>query len=109
MTGCITDRVADVDFEIAPVPSLSPNLLLTRAAHLISPWLQLRTRPQSRYCRKKEQSINCIHKQQRKMNDNANAVSSLEDTEAILSQMWTEAHEEINNIDPGELNCRLVH
>jgi predicted nucleic acid-binding Zn-ribbon protein len=53
--------------------------------------------------RKKEQSIKCIHKQHRKMNDNANAISSLEDTEAILSQMWTGAHEEINNIDPGEL------
>jgi hypothetical protein len=38
------------------------------------------------------------------MNDSANALSSLEDTEAILSKMWTEAHEEINSIDPGELN-----
>lgn len=42
------------------------------------------------------------------MNDNANAISSLEDTEAILSQMWIEAHEEINNIDPGELSWIAV-
>lgn len=41
------------------------------------------------------------------MNDNANAISSLEDTEAILSQMWTEAHEEINNIDPVQENWKL--
>jgi phage shock protein A len=41
------------------------------------------------------------------MNDsNANAISSLEDTENILSQMWTEAHEEINNIDPGEFKLK---
>jgi hypothetical protein len=40
------------------------------------------------------------------MNDNANGISSLEDTEAILSQMWVEAQGEIDGIIPGEFRWR---